>query len=110
MCYVIAHHIQAYVFELDDEYAESDIPTTLLRSKADCPTQEVTTLSTNDIVINKLTQILSYLRQGARTGKKGKRKDKGLLPCKLWDLWKREGVTLSVQEWQNIKLESLVSL
>ena len=27
----------AYVFELDDEYAESDIPTTLLRSKADCP-------------------------------------------------------------------------
>ena len=24
----------AYVFELDDEYAESDIPTTLMRSKA----------------------------------------------------------------------------
>ena len=32
---------QAYVFELDDEYAESDIPTTLIRSKADCPTVEV---------------------------------------------------------------------
>ena len=74
------HTPQAYVFELDDEYAESDIPTTLLRSKADCPTQEVTTLSTNDIVINKLTQILSYLRQGARAGKKGKKKDRGLLP------------------------------
>lgn len=73
---------QAYVFELDDEYAESDIPTTLLRSKADCPTQEVTTLSTNDIVINKLTQILSYLRQGARAGKKGKKKDKGLFSSK----------------------------
>ena len=73
------HTSQAYVFEMDDEYAESDIPTTLLRSKADCPTQEVTTLSTNDIVINKLTQILSYLRQGARAGKKGKKKDKGLL-------------------------------
>ena len=29
------------MFELDDEYAESDIPTTLIRSKADCPTVEV---------------------------------------------------------------------
>lgn len=29
------------MFELDDEYAESDIPTTLLRSKADCPSVEV---------------------------------------------------------------------
>ena len=89
------------MFELDDEYTESDIPTTLIRSKADCPNMEVcvcgvlcvcvcacvcsffslpqsqTTLTTNDIVINKLTQILSYLRQGARaTGKKGKKRDK----------------------------------
>ena len=31
------------MFELDDEYAESDIPTTLIRSKADCPTVEVYT-------------------------------------------------------------------
>ena len=29
------------MFELDDEYAESDIPTTLIRSKADCPNMEV---------------------------------------------------------------------
>jgi len=29
------------VFELEEEYAESDIPTTLIRSKADCPTLEV---------------------------------------------------------------------
>ena len=81
------------MFELNDEYAESDIPTTLLRSKADCSTKEVwfvgvalpsysdssqqvqATLSTNDIVINKLTQILSYLRQGSLTKKK--KKDKG---------------------------------
>ncbi|XP_065884938.1 protein Red-like [Dysidea avara] len=68
----------AYVFELDDEYAESDIPTTLIRSKTDCPNLEShTTLSTNDIVINKLTQIISYLRQGARhPGKKGKKRGK----------------------------------
>lgn len=37
-----------------------------------------TTLTTNDIVINKLTQILSYLRQGARaSGRKGRKRDKG---------------------------------
>jgi len=68
----------AYVFDIEDEYAESDIPTTLIRSKADCPGIETqATLTTNDIVINKLTQILLYLRQGTRGGKKVKKKDKG---------------------------------
>ena len=38
--------------------------------------QASTTLTTNDIVINKLTQILSYLRQGKRDKKK-KLKEKG---------------------------------
>ncbi|OCT88369.1 IK cytokine L homeolog isoform X1 [Xenopus laevis] len=69
----------AYIVDLDDEYADTDIPTTLIRSKADCPTMEAqTTLTTNDIVISKLTQILSYLRQGTRN-KKLKKKDKGRL-------------------------------
>ncbi|XP_057677429.1 protein Red [Corythoichthys intestinalis] len=67
----------AYVVDLDDEFTDTDIPTTLIRSKADCPSMEAqTTLSTNDIVISKLTQILSYLRQGTRH-KKMKKKDKG---------------------------------
>jgi hypothetical protein len=35
-------------------------------------TDQKATLSTNDIVINKLTQILSYLRAGTRTKKKKK--------------------------------------
>lgn len=35
----------AYVVDLDDEYADTDIPTTLIRSKADCPTMEVSDLS-----------------------------------------------------------------
>lgn len=67
----------AYVIELEDENVESDIPTTLIRSKADVPIseQEIQTLTTNDIVINKLAQIFSYLRQGGR-GKKNKRRDK----------------------------------
>lgn len=63
----------AYCIELDDELADSDIPTTLIRSKADVPLLENSaTLTTNDIVINKLAQILSYLRHG-RHGKKGKK-------------------------------------
>ncbi|XP_005097333.1 protein Red isoform X2 [Aplysia californica] len=70
----------AYVIALEDEFAESDIPATLIRSKADCPSlQATTTLTTNDIVINKLTQILSYLRQGKREAKKLKKKEKGKL-------------------------------
>ena len=32
----------AFVMDLEDEYAESDIPTTLIRSKADVPNAEVT--------------------------------------------------------------------
>lgn len=64
----------AYVIELDDDNADVDIPTTLIRSKADVPTIDNTpTLTTNDIVINKLAQILSYLRQGSRHNKKGKK-------------------------------------
>lgn len=55
----------AYVIELEGDFAETDIPTTLIRSKADVPSlQTNSTLTTNDIVINKLAQILSYLRQG----------------------------------------------
>ncbi|XP_036380511.1 protein Red-like isoform X1 [Megalops cyprinoides] len=69
----------AYIVDLEDEYADTDIPTTLIRSKADCPTMEAqTTLTTNDIVISKLTQILSYLRQGTRN-KRIKKKEKGKL-------------------------------
>ena len=67
----------AYVMELEEE-GESDIPTTSIRSKKDVINNEKqTTLSTNDIVINKLTQILTYLRAGnkARRKKKDKMED-----------------------------------
>ncbi|XP_076446295.1 protein Red-like [Babylonia areolata] len=70
----------AYAVDLEDEYGDFDVPNTVIRSKADCPSLETpTTLTTNDIVINKLTQILSYLRQGKRELKKLKRKEKGKL-------------------------------
>jgi len=62
----------AYIMELEEE-ADSDIPTTTIRSKKDVAMNEQkATLSTNDIVINKLTQILSYLRAGSRNKKKKK--------------------------------------
>ncbi|GFT64570.1 protein Red [Nephila pilipes] len=51
-----------YTIDLEDEYADNDIPITLLRNKADCPSFESqTTLTTNDIVMKKLTEVLSYL-------------------------------------------------
>ena len=61
----------AYIVDLGDD--ESDVPVTSIRSKAECPNSEaLITLTTNDIVINKLTQILSYLRQSKRDNKKNK--------------------------------------
>ncbi|RWS27678.1 IK cytokine down-regulator of HLA class II-like protein [Leptotrombidium deliense] len=67
----------AYIVDLEDEFSD-DIPTTVIRSRADCPNWEsITSMSTNDIVINKLTQILLYLRQGG--GSKRKKKEKSLL-------------------------------
>lgn len=63
----------AYVVELEEEAggglgggADDDVPTTLVRSRADCPQQSYSTLSTNDIIVNKLTEILGYLRTGRR--------------------------------------------
>lgn len=64
----------AYIVDLTNE-EELDIPITSIRSKADCPTGGTnTSMTTNDIVINKLTQILSYLRHGKRD-KKNKKKN-----------------------------------
>ena len=64
--------IIAYIVELEEDVAESsnvnDIPTTIIRSKQDIAAGAASAASlsnsTNDIVINKLTQILSYLRAG----------------------------------------------
>jgi len=69
----------AYVMDLEED-GETDIPTTSIRSKQDVVNNEQkATLSTNDIVINKLTQILSYLRAGTRNKKKKRDKMGDLL-------------------------------
>ena len=72
----------AYIVDLTNE-EDVDVPITSIRSKADCPNNEShNSLTTNDIVINKLTQILSYLRNGKRDAKKNKKK----LPTKMDEL------------------------
>ena len=54
----------AYVVNLEEESSD-DVPTTIIRSRAECSTSESSsTLTTNDIVMNKLIQIWSYIRQG----------------------------------------------
>ncbi|CAK1541667.1 unnamed protein product [Leptosia nina] len=69
----------AYVVELEDEGTiDSDIPTTLTRSKADVPELDERSSSSaaNDVVVEKLAQIFSYLRHG-RHRKQKKMKEKG---------------------------------
>ncbi|XP_016151454.1 protein Red-like [Sinocyclocheilus grahami] len=66
---------------VNKDYEETELISTTANYRAVGPTAEAqTTLTTNDIVISKLTQILSYLRQGTRN-KKLKKKDKGSFPC-----------------------------
>jgi IK cytokine len=68
-----------YIVDLNEE--DTDIPITSIRSKADCPMNESNVImTTNDIVINKLTQILSYLRHGKRDSNNKKIKKKNFKP------------------------------
>ncbi|GFT04673.1 protein Red [Nephila pilipes] len=69
----------ACIICLENKYAYSDIPTNLLRNKAYYPSFESQTpLTTNDIVIKKLTQVLSYFQQDLHN-KMAKKKDRGKL-------------------------------
>ncbi|KIH54574.1 hypothetical protein ANCDUO_15279 [Ancylostoma duodenale] len=59
----------AYVVDMEDEDAE--IPTTLLRSLHDCPKAESNAnINANNMLISKLTQVLSYLRSDHKKKKK----------------------------------------
>ncbi|KAI5064939.1 hypothetical protein GOP47_0019634 [Adiantum capillus-veneris] len=67
----------AFVYDLDEEFSH-DIPTTLHRSKADCPApQEMVTVSVDSSVLDRIAKIMTYLRLGS-SGKilKKKKKDK----------------------------------
>ncbi|VDP25303.1 unnamed protein product, partial [Onchocerca flexuosa] len=59
----------AYVVDLEEE--DNDLPTTLLRSVHDCPLTESThDINTSNMLIQKLTQVLSYLRADLQKKKK----------------------------------------
>ncbi|VDK77493.1 unnamed protein product [Onchocerca ochengi] len=59
----------AYVVDLEEE--DNDLPTTLLRSVHDCPVTESThDINTSNMLIQKLTQVLSYLRADLQKKKK----------------------------------------
>lgn len=89
----------AYLVELEEENVECDIPTTVVRSKAEinASTELNTLTSTHDIVVNKLAQIFSYLRQGGK--KKNKKKDKEIF--KIPEVEEKPTSTSSYSESQS---------
>ncbi|GAB2291588.1 Smu-2 suppressor of mec-8 and unc-52 protein [Dionaea muscipula] len=69
----------SFIFNMENGYA-NDIPTTLHRSKADCPApEEMVTVGVDGSVLDRIAKIMSYLRLGS-SGKvlKKKKKEKEL--------------------------------
>uniref|UniRef100_A0A2N9HKE5 RED-like N-terminal domain-containing protein n=1 Tax=Fagus sylvatica TaxID=28930 RepID=A0A2N9HKE5_FAGSY len=82
----------------------NDIPTTLHRSKADCPVpEEMVTVSVDGSVLDRIAKIMSYLRLGS-SGKVLKKKKKerdakesGLLSC--IDMYVLSGHSAALLKW-----------
>lgn len=73
-----------FIYNMEGGYT-NDIPTTLHRSKADCPVpEEMVTVSVDGSVLDRIAKIMSYLRLGSSgkvLKKKKKEKDtKGKIP------------------------------
>ncbi|KAK4774300.1 hypothetical protein SAY86_009235 [Trapa natans] len=65
----------SFIFNMENGYS-NDIPTTLHRSKADCPVpEEMVTVSVDGSVLDRIAKIMSYLRLGS-SGKVLKKKKK----------------------------------
>ncbi|KAK4370146.1 hypothetical protein RND71_009621 [Anisodus tanguticus] len=65
----------AFIFNMESGYS-NDIPTTLHRSKDDCPVlEEMVTVSVDGSVLDRIAKIMSYLRLGS-SGKVLKKKKK----------------------------------
>ncbi|KAG2298835.1 hypothetical protein Bca52824_035307 [Brassica carinata] len=64
-----------FVYDMEGGYT-NDIPTTLYRSKADCPLpEELVTVNVDGSVLDRIAKIMTYLRLGS-TGKVLKKKKK----------------------------------
>ncbi|KAL7136932.1 hypothetical protein ABFS83_10G062400 [Erythranthe nasuta] len=69
----------AFIFNMENGFSH-DIPTTVYRSKADCPVpEEMVTVSVDGSVLDRIAKIMTYLRLGS-SGKvlKKKKKDKDI--------------------------------
>ncbi|KAL5850749.1 hypothetical protein ACOSQ4_008762 [Xanthoceras sorbifolium] len=65
----------SFIYNMEGGYS-NDIPTTLHRSKADCPVpEEMVTVSVDGSVLDRIAKIMSYLRLGS-SGKVLKKKKK----------------------------------
>lgn len=73
-------HRMAFAYELDDDAEGLDIPTTLHRSKADCPKAVESMMGVMDAaVLERLAKIMGYMKMsaaGTKGGRKLKRRDK----------------------------------
>ncbi|CAJ0942028.1 unnamed protein product, partial [Mesorhabditis belari] len=65
----------AYAADMEDD--EAEIPTTILRSVFDCPKDRNATVAADSALIQKLTQVLSYLRGDGKKKKKDKEVNAG---------------------------------
>jgi IK cytokine len=63
----------AFVFDLDDEFRQ-ELPTTIIRSKDDCPKEGVSVTSRVDpVLLEKVSKVMSLVRQGSKGYKKKKK-------------------------------------
>ncbi|KAF0911619.1 hypothetical protein E2562_011236 [Oryza meyeriana var. granulata] len=66
----------AFIYNMEDGLT-TDIPTTLHRSKADCPVpEEMVTVSVDGSVLDRIAKIMSYLRLGSSGKVKKKKKER----------------------------------
>ncbi|KAJ0864796.1 putative protein RED [Helianthus annuus] len=66
----------AFIFDMESGFSH-DIPTTVHRSKADCPEpEEMVTVSVDGSVLDRIRKIMSYLRLGSSGKILKKKKDK----------------------------------
>eukprot|EP00884_Botryococcus_braunii_P006803 jgi/Botrbrau1/16123/Bobra.7_2s0083.2 len=69
----------AFVYDLDEHFSTTDIPTTLRRSKADCPpVGEMVMGMVDSNLLERISKIMSYMRlsAGGKGGRRLKKKDK----------------------------------
>eukprot|EP00850_Spirogloea_muscicola_P020022 SM000205S06229 [mRNA] locus=s205:146071:150099:- [translate_table: standard] len=83
----------AYLFDMDDDFAH-ELPTTVHRSKADCPApEEAIAASVDGAVLDRIAKIMAYLRLGS-SGKVLKKKKKDKLDSRILV----KGISIATEE------------